>query len=376
MGDGGGADAYNQEFGAFTFNYDQRLVFDTSFTGKDQLRTRLRAGNFDNTPFGGDGVNLTALDVASGGGNNVAIDRLFYKFPVGKEFTFIVGALGRNTESLAMWPSKYNKGGAKILDYFAVAGVPGVYNKETGQLIAGYWKQKVAKGDPAFSVSVNYVADNGEGNNSDSTAGGFMTDNSRGNVLAQLGWGNSQYGAAFAYRYGQCRSGMRRSTQFVADGNFNLNCQAGDDSRSSNSYALNAYWQPEEAGFIPSISVGWAINNIAGDNIVDGTYTTSQSWFTGLRWADVFLKGNDLGFAFGQPTFATALKGGDTPFDGNYVFELYYNFQVTDNIAITPALFYLSRPMGQNTQVLEANGGAYDGQFSTFGGLIQTTFKF
>ena len=38
--------------------------FDTSFTGKDQLRTRLRAGNFDNTPFGGDGVNLTALDVA------------------------------------------------------------------------------------------------------------------------------------------------------------------------------------------------------------------------------------------------------------------------------------------------------------------------
>ena len=57
-------------------------------------------------------------------------------------------------------------------------------------------------------------------------------------------------------------------------------------------------------------------------------------------------------------------------------FELYYNFQVTDNIAITPALFYLSRPMGQNTQLLEANGGAYDGQFSTFGGLIQTTFKF
>ena len=32
--------------GATTFNYDQRLYLDTSFTGKDLLRTLLRAGNF------------------------------------------------------------------------------------------------------------------------------------------------------------------------------------------------------------------------------------------------------------------------------------------------------------------------------------------
>jgi carbohydrate-selective porin OprB len=90
----------------------------------------------------------------------------------------------------------------------------------------------------------------------------------------------------------------------------------------------------------------------------------------------VFLKGNDLGFAFGQPTFATALKGGGTPFDGNYAFELYYNFQVTDNIKITPALFYLSRPLGQGTRNLVTDGSGYDGTFNVFGGLIQTTFKF
>ncbi|QNJ26275.1 outer membrane porin [Synechococcus sp. SYN20] len=371
-----GADAYNESFGAFTFNYDQRLVFDTSFTGKDTLRTRLRTGNFGDSAFSGAGNNLTALDVASNTDNSVTIDRLYYKFPVGKDFTFIAGALARNTESLAMWPSKYNKGGAKILDFFAVAGVPGVYNKETGQLIAAYWQQDVAKGDPGFSISANYVADDGEGNSSDSTSGGFMTDNSRANLLAQIGWGNGQYGAAAAYRYGQCKSGMRRSTSFVKTGDYNLKCQGGSDSRSSNSFALNAYWQPEDPGFIPSISVGWAINTINGDNIVDGSYTTSQSWFTGLKWEDAFMEGNALGFAFGQPTFATALKGSDTPYDGNYAFELYYNFQVTDNIAITPALFYLSRPEGQLTQKTVTNGSGYDGQFNIFGGLIQTTFKF
>ena len=139
-------------------------------------------------------------------------------------------------------------------------------------------------------------------------------------------------------------------------GDYNLKCQSGGDSRSSNSFALNAYWQPEDPGFIPSVSVGWALNTINGDNIADGTYTTSQSWFTGLKWDDVFIDGNDLGFAFGQPTFATALKGdSDTPYDGNYAFELYYNYKVTDNITVTPAVFYLSRPEGQLTQSTATN---------------------
>ena len=109
----------------------------------------------------------------------------------------------------------------------------------------------------------------------------------------------------------------------------------------------------------------------------------------GLKWDDVLLQGNAMGFAFGQPTFATSLKGckaranvynldkcGETPFDGNYAFEWYYNFQVTDNIAITPSVFYLSRPMGQYTNNLVMNGEGYDGQFNIFGGLVQTTFKF
>ncbi|QNJ31862.1 outer membrane porin [Synechococcus sp. PROS-9-1] len=374
-GDSTDTDTYNQGYGAVTFNYDHRLTLDTSFTGKDKLRTRLRTGNFDNAAFAGDGNNLTALDTASGTSDDVTIDRLFYKFPVGKELTFIVGPLARNTESLAMWPSKYNKGGAKILDFFAVAGVPGVYNKETGSLIAAYWKQKVAKGDPGFSISANYVADAGEGNNSDSTAGGIMTDNSRANILTQIGWGNGQYGAAAAYRYGQCKSGMRRSTTFVKSGDYNLPCTTGhnNESRSSNSFALNAYWQPEDPGFIPSVSVGWAMNTVVGDNIADGTYTTSQSWFTGLKWDDVFIDGNDLGFAFGQPTFATALKGNTDPDDGNYAFELYYNYKVTDNITVTPAVFYLSRPNGQSTATTTSGD---DGQFNIFGALVQTTFKF
>jgi hypothetical protein len=387
-----GADAYNSAFGATTFNYDQRLVFNTSFTGKDKLLARLRAGNFKKgkNAFAGSGVNLAALDVATDSGavdsnvsNNVIVDRLYYKFPVGDQFTVIAGAVARNTESIALWPSKYNKGGAKILDWTALMGTSGVYNKETGQLIGAYWQQKVDKGDNNFSVSVNYVADDKNGNISDPNKGGFMTSNSEASLMAQVGYAGPRWGVALGYRYGQCDSGngLRRGTSFAKSDDWNNDCEYGEKdslrrASSSNSYAINAYWAPEDPGFIPSISLGWGLNTVSSNDKADGTPLTTQSWMAGLKWDDVFLKGNDLGFAVGQPTFATALKGGDTPYDGNYVFELYYNFQVTDNIAITPALFYLSRPEGQDTQAFVKNGSGYDGQFNVFGGLVQTTFKF
>ena len=213
-----------------------------------------------------------------------------------------------------------------------------------------------------------------------------MTSNSEASLMAQLGYAGPRWGVALGYRYGQCDSGngFRRGTSFAKSDDWNNDCEytnskGVEDARrssSTNSYAINAYWAPEDPGFIPSISLGWGLNTVSSNDKADGTALTTQSWMAGLKWDDVFLKGNDLGFAVGQPTFATALKGGDTPYDGNYVFELYYNFQVTDNIAITPALFYLSRPEGQDTQAFVKNGSGYDGQFNVFGGLVQTTFKF
>ena len=87
----------------------------------------------------------------------------------------------------------------------------------------------------------------------------------------------------------------------------------------------------------------------------------------GLGWKDAFIKGNLLGFAIGQPQFETARESG-TPDDGNYAMELWYQFQVTDNIAITPGVFWLSRPYGELTP--------NDKSVGIFGGLVQTVFKF
>jgi hypothetical protein len=377
--------------GATVFNYDVRLNFLTSFTGKDLLYTRLRSGNFNDSPFNGNPYNLMALDRAfapDAGADTVTLDRLYYRFPIGRDFTALVGAKARNTEFLAITPGFY---GSNILDVFQLYGAPATYNKGTGSMAGLMWKQNVKKGKPYFAISTSYVAPNGNIGSPDISnpdgSGGLFNGASRGSFLTQIGVAAPQWLITAAWRYGQCGDSMtRRGTQFARQ---TLDCASsignaanGGGSSYSNNFAVTAAWRPANSGWIPSVSLGWGISSI---NQVDydvtpgygnrDNITQTQSWQVGLQWDDVFIKGNSAGMAVGQPTFVTGLDndrctdgGCGSPNDGNYAWEWWYQFQVTDNISITPALFYLSRPNGQYT--------AYDKTNNVFGGLVQTRFKF
>ena len=87
----GGVPDYNSDTSGrqdrTTFNYDLRLNLDTSFTGKDLLKTRLRSDNFtaSSTNAGASGP---------GGIDTVSIDHLYYQFPVGKQFMLTAGCPG------------------------------------------------------------------------------------------------------------------------------------------------------------------------------------------------------------------------------------------------------------------------------------------
>ena len=99
-----------------------------------------------------------------------------------------------------------------------------------------------------------------------------------------------------------------------------------------------------------------------------GLVADSQSWSIGLQWSDVLSIGNTLGMAVGQPIFATALYGGAQPRDGNTVWEWWYKIQLSDNLAITPALFLLNRPLGADTPAGQT--------FRQIGALLKTTLYF
>ncbi len=380
-----GASGANSTEGGTTFNYDLRLDLDTSFTGKDLLRTRLRAGNFGASGFSSNGlVGLNALEVSfeqPAGANIVGIDRLFYQFPLGSGFTFTGGPRVRQDDMLAMWPSAYPAD--TILDVFTYAGAPGAYSLNLGGG-AGLWWQK-----DGFSVSANYVssnANNGQpgytGVASSSTTnggGGIMTQGAASSTTVQLGYAGSNWGTAFAYTYSQNGASIYggNATPLAA-------FASGSGTGTSNNYGLSAYWSPKTSGYVPSISAGWGYSSydaantsaaFTGSTALNGI-TAAQNWYVGLQWANAFVKGNSLGMAVGQPTFVTAMNSG-TPQDGNYAWEWWYKFQVTDHISVTPAIFYLSNPLGAvGFANAQSEGLSTTNPLTNFGGLIKTTFKF
>ena len=79
------------------------------------------------------------------------------------------------------------------------------------------------------------------------------------------------------------------------------------------------------------------------------------------------MEGNKLGLGFGSySSYATAVKGQGYPDDTNFAIEAYYDFRVTDNITVTPAIFWVDDAKGQE-QIDGAN---------KLGGLVKTSFKF
>ncbi|MCT0216657.1 iron uptake porin [Synechococcus sp. CS-1330] len=321
-----------------TFNYDVRLIFDTSFTGKDLLRTTLRSGNFANSIFGNGNTGLeVAFQEDQAGVDTVGINRLFYQFPIGESFTATFGAKVRQDDMLAMWPSVYPAD--TVLDLFTYAGAGGTYSLNLGAG-AGIWYQK-----DGFSLSANFVS-----NEVAAESSAFGVDEAY-TFTAQAGYAGSNWGVALAYTY----------ADFSGVGAFGANPYQGNGG-------LSAYWQPSEASWVPSISagVGFGTSNV---DVIDDNY----SWMVGLQWADAFMKGNALGMALGTSgqlrTGAPTGRGIVTDNgESNLAYELWYKFQVTDNISVTPAFFWI-----ENSQTVIGGPGSGD---DTYGALIKTTFKF
>lgn len=335
--------ATNQaEFGATSFNYDLQLNLDTSFTGKDLLRTTLRAGNFANTSMGGAGPSSlsqleTAFQECAGEfcGDMLGIDRLYYQFSIG-EFTATIGGRVGQEDMLALWPSVYPA--STVLDILTLNGAPGAYNKTLGAG-AGLWWQR-----GGLSVSTSYVAANGQDGNPQQ--GGIATRGSMGSATVQVGYAAKAWAVAAIY--------SARNLPWA----------------TNNAVALSGYWQPASSGWLPSISYGWGISNWSRPSGLNaaGDVASNQSWSLGLQWQDALARGNVLGIGIGQPSFATSLIGGGTRDDGNVVMEWWYAIQVSDQITITPALFYLSRPLGEATPAGTS--------FNQLGALIKTSFSF
>ena len=268
----------------------------------------LRAGNFDgdSNVFGGAGPSsLATLETAFQEGatpNLLAIDKIFYAFPIGDAFTITAGPRVGQEDMLALWPSVYPSDA--ILDVLTLNGAPGAYNKTLGAGAGISW----SPGDN-LSLSLNYVAANG--NSSSPLAGGIATAHADSAATLQVGYEQETWRLAVIY------SALMSGEEQLAPG-------------FTHAFGVGGSWQPEQSGWLPSISGGWGYNRRDSD---------SQSWSIGLEWSDVLIDGNSVGMGVGQPVIASTI-------DDGLVWEWWTSWPISDSISVTPALFLLTRPLG------------------------------
>ena len=348
------------QFGATTFNYDLKIYLDTSFTGEDLLRIRLRSGNFDrssNSFYGAGPSKLSILETAfqeQSGPDVFSVNRLYYQVPLGQGFTATLGPRVGQLDLFGLRPSLYPA--ESVLDLFTLKGAPAAYNFKLGAGAGLWWQSR-----SGFSVSTNYVA--GNANQGDPSQGGIGTANAASTGSVQIAYKRPQWAAAAVVSSVQNAGG-------VIDYATNFTLDSLKNPGHTIAFGLSGYWQPLQSGWMPSISAGWGFNrtDYAAEVNREGLVANSQSWSVGLQWSNALIPGNVLGMAVGQPIFATSLYGGDTPRDSNFAWEWWYKVQVSDNLAVTPALFLLSRPLGAKTPAGES--------FGQLGALLKTALHF
>jgi hypothetical protein len=320
---------------ALTFNYDLRLTLETSFTGKDMLTTRLRSGNFDKSIFS---KGLTFVETAYSSANSVKVDRLFYTFPVGDSLTVTTGPIVRMDDAgmLGGYATAYPSD--LLLDFFTYAGGTTTTNLAgSGPGVGAVWEFA-----PGFTLSGNYVAYTG---GDDSTVG-IGTDET-GSVSAwQLMYSGEQLGGS-----------VKAAAMYSYEQNFGLTIGTTAanalPSKERNSWSIAGSWAPLDSGLIPSISTGYGYSDPSE------TDKNIQTWYVGLEWSDVLVKGNSLGGAIGQAPYVI----GNDKDEENYLWEAFYSIPVSDNITVTPSIFGISP---------YTSGGTDD----IFGGYVKTTFTF
>ena len=338
---------------AAMFAYSYTLNLNTSFTGDDNLYVRIKTGNHANWMVSTDhGGYLGSVGKNDG---TLKIDKIWYEFPVGENNTFWVGPKIENYYMHGTAPSIYKP----ITKQFALGGNGNAYGASTDT--GAGWAYKA---DNGFAISSNVgtksgstcksaIAYDSDGNLSCASTGsyvntGLLTNETKTSWATQVGITKPQYSASLI---------VNQKYNGWADGYYHT--MFADDAVVTNgnhtAVGLRGWWRPEETGTAtPSISAGY--DTTSYDNAASGDSDSSDSWFLGLTWQDMFSPDDRIGLALGQPT-----KHDDETTDP-FAYELYYSFKANDSVTITPTVF----------GGLEREGDSED----VFGALVQTTFKF
>jgi hypothetical protein len=356
------ADIFNEDDGfenETVFQYRNRLIFDTSFAGTDQLRARLQAGTLQPFRQPGNELGFGAFGNTDG---DVVLDLLSYQFAVG-DFARInlfanAGGLDDATFGNTINPLD-NPARSAITRFGQRNAVYRTANTSAGAAINFFLTDSI-------SLQAAYLA----GESSDPSPGSGLFNGNYG-ALGQLTFRNIFDRVDLAFTYVNAYTG----TSTNADGSITAGVPFGLGSRSARvdvdrPVIANSYGIEANLKLFPGFQLGGWVGYSAIRAIGLGD---ADVWnYAGtLAFPDLFKRGSLGGIIFGmQPR----LTGSDASIgnrlgqrkdpDVGFHLEAFYRYALNDNIDITPGFIWITAPNHNEDNNDE------------FMGVIRTTFRF
>ncbi len=332
-----------------------RLNFQSSFTGRDTLNTRIAAGNANVLSLPGNSFESTqTFNLGNTGNNNAIIDWLSYYFPLGNSQVFLAATGGIHSDYTPTVNPYFEDfdGGNGALSTFATESP--IYRIGGG---AGAGVNLVFGGAQSTfkpSVTLGYLASQA---NNPAPGSGLFEGNYA--ALAQLNLNvGDRLSLAATYVHGYHGAGSALfdagSVSGAVVGTSQANFVAAGNPYQSNSYGVAAAFKPSNRLSISGFVMYSDINDLVATS--DGEV---WSYGVGVALPDLGKQGNLLGiFAGAQPYLGSV--GGDRP----YHIEGFYRYRLSDNISVTPGVIWLTNP-----------GQGVDSDNAVIG-TLRTTFTF
>jgi len=316
-------------------NHRTRLNFISSFTGKDRLLVRLFSSNRVPNFNGASNTNMTRLSFEVGNTNNsLDLNLLEYRFPIGENLNIYLYGNAASHHYYATVVNRYfaSFGGAQgspsrflernpiyRIGFISPAGVAAVYNNQKIRVDVGYLAENAeVAGKGLFGEAYSALAQ-------------FSLKSSR----------NLELGLTYIHNYSPDGNLLHRTGSNFANIPFGNGIPL-----ISNAYGVEAFWR-----ISPKIAVsGWLgyINAERVDAVKDNAEI--MNYAINLAFPDMFKKNAVAGLGFGMPPKVThnTMPTREDISTGLH-FEAFYQYPLTDNITLIPAIIYLTNANHNDT---------------------------
>ncbi|MGD1919005.1 MAG: iron uptake porin [Pleurocapsa sp.] len=313
-----------------------RLDLKTSFSGNDLLFTRLSNNDFPGftEEVGTFQGNLSFADTDS---DEFELEELSYSFGVVDNLDLILGATGVDADDIANTINVLDgDGGSGSISAFGTRNP--IYNPP-GDAGVGVVHRPIEQ----IEISAGYLAS--PANESNPGSGLFNGDYSALGQIKIAPFDSLSLAATYVHSYNQ--SDTLTGTIYANIQSNTTEVFGVEIPTISNSYGLEGSWAISDRIVIG----GWGglskVSNLSTLNQqVDRGTQDIWNWTATLAFPDLGKEGSMAGIVVGsEPTVTnSSINNLETDRDRSLHLEAFYQYQVSDNIAITPGVIWITEP--------------------------------